>query len=428
MKPVSYLFKEKIWITPALYSIGAILLSLAAFYLDLLVIGKIADYIPSIFLTKVDEGQTILGILTAAMLTMTTFTFSTVLVVLTMYSSQFSPRAPENFIRSATTRHVLGIFLGGFLYNMLSLLYMQEGVFDHEVLSTWIGIVIVFLCIATFSYYIHFVATNIQVSTLINKLIKDAEKVIAYYKGLYDQKYATLENWKPQTLQGTVKAEKAGYVQFINLAELVEIAEKEQAEIEVLVKIGDYVFEGKPIMKIHSNGSNKLDLKERLLIGDERTAEQDLGYAVQKIVEVAIRATSPGRQDPNTANDILVRLGHVLGEMGHLMTDGLVLTDETGHNRLLYRFSAYSDILYKAFYQIVYHSKKDISVFIAMANSLIVAASIAPEMRHDAIWKIMLYILEGISGGELKSLDREFLQQKVDELAELTGHEKVIIV
>src|SRR5690606_20496006 len=114
----------------------------------------------------------------------------------------------------------------------------------------------------------HFVATNIQVSTLINKLIKDAEKVIAYYKGLYDQKHATLENWKPQTLQGKVKAEKAGYVQFINLAELVEIAEKEQAEIEVLVKIGDYVFEGKPIMKIHSNGSNKLDLKERLLIGD----------------------------------------------------------------------------------------------------------------------------------------------------------------
>src|SRR5690606_1167492 len=188
----------------------------------------------------------------------------------------------------------------------------------------------------------------------------------------------------PQTLQGKVKAEKAGYVQFINLAELVEIAEKEQAEIEVLVKIGDYVFEEKPIVKIHSSHSNKLDLKERILIGDERTAEQDLGYAVQKIVEVAIRATSPGRQDPNTANDILVRLGHVLGEMGHLMTDGLVLTDETGHNRLLYRFSSYSDILYKAFYQIVYHSKKDISVFIAMANSLIVAASIAPEMRHDA--------------------------------------------
>lgn len=428
MKPVSYLFKEKIWITPALYSIGAILLSLGAFYLDLLVIGKIDDYIPSIFLTKVEDGQTILGILTAAMLTMTTFTFSTVLVVLTMYTSQFSPRAPENFIRSATTRHVLGIFLGGFLYNMLSLLYMQEEVFGHEVLSTWIGIVIVFFCIATFAYYIHFVATNIQVSTLINKLIGDAEKVIAYYKSLYDQKHATLENWKPQTLEGTVKAEKAGYVQFIDLAELVEIAENGQAEIEVLVTIGDYVFEGKPIMKIHSNSPDQVDVNEKILIGDERTAEQDLGYAVQKIIEVAIRATSPGRQDPNTANDILIRLGHVLGEMGHLMTDGLVLTDEAGHNRLLYRFSAYSDILYKAFYQIAYHSKKDVSVFIAMADSLIVAASIAPEMRHETIWKTMQYILESLGEGELKSLDQEFLQQKVDELAALTGHEKMRIV
>lgn len=267
MKPVSCLFKEKIWITRALYSIGAILLSLGAFYLDLLVVGKFVDYIPSIFLTKVDEGQTILGILTAAMLTMMTFTFSTVLVVLTMYSSQFSPRAPENFIRSATTRQVLGIFLGGFLYNMLSFLYMQEGVFDHEMLSTWIGIVIVFLCIATFAYYIHFVATDIQVSTLINKLIADAEKVIAYYKGLYDQKHVTLENWHPENLQETVKAKQAGYVQFINLAKLVEIAEEEDAEIEVWVKIGDYVFEGKPLIKIHSTVKKEVRIKDHFLIG-----------------------------------------------------------------------------------------------------------------------------------------------------------------
>lgn len=110
------------------------------------------------------------------------------------------------------------------------------------------------------------------------------------------------------------------------------------------------------------------------------------------------------------------------------MTDGLVLRDNAGHNRLLYRFSAYSDVLYKAFYQIVYHSKKDISVFIAMADSLIVAASIAPEMRRDTIWKTFLYIVEGIEEGELKSLDQEFLQQKAHELAELTGNEQVGIV
>src|SRR5690606_8838677 len=102
---------------------------------------------------------------------------------------------------------------------------------------------------------------------------------------------------------------------------------------------------------------------------------QDLGYAVQKITEVAVRATSPGRQDPNTAKDILIRLGHLLGEMSHLKTDGLVLTDERGNNRLLYRFESYSDILYKTFYQISYHSKKDVSVHSSMTDALIVTAA-----------------------------------------------------
>jgi uncharacterized membrane protein len=81
---------------------------------------------------------------------------------------------------------------------------------------------------------------------------------------------------------------------------------------------------------------------------------------------VAIRAISPGCQDPNTANDILMRLGHLLGKLGHLKTDGLVLTDEAGNNRLLYRSSSSSDILYKAFNQIIHHSEGDISVFSAI--------------------------------------------------------------
>ena len=338
MKPISYIFKEKIWITPALYSFGALILSLAIFYFDLYIIEGFIDVIPSVFLTDVEAGQTILGILAAAMLTMTTFTFSTVLVVLTMYSSQFSPRAPENFIRSSTTRHVLGIFLGGFIFNMLSLLYMQKDVFDHEILSTAVGIFVVFICIAAFAYYIHFVAANVQVSTLINKLMADAERIIGEYMNLYEREHVTLDQWQPQGEKAQIKAKSSGYIQFVDLSKLEDWAEQNDAQVEIIAKIGEYVFEGKPLMNIYSETKHLHPEKAFITIGDERTAEEDLGYSIQKIIEVAIRATSPGRQDPNTANDILMRLGHLLGQVGHLKTDGLVLTDEAGNNRLLYRF------------------------------------------------------------------------------------------
>lgn len=425
VKPISYIFKEKIWITPALYSFGALLLSLAAFYFDLVFIERFIGFIPSVFLTDVDAGQTILGILAAAMLTMTTFTFSTVLVVLTMYSSQFSPRAPENFIRSSTTRHVLGIFIGGFIFNMLSLLYMQKDVFDHQILSTAIGIAVVFVCIGAFAYYIHFVASNVQVSTLINKLMEDAEDIIGNYNKLYEKEHVTLEEWKPEGEKEQIKAVASGYIQFIDLPKLEEWAERHKVQIEIIAKVGEYVFEGKPLMNFHFKERQVHPEKIFITIGDERTAEEDLEYSIQKIVEVAIRATSPGRQDPNTAGDILLRLGYLLGQVGHLKTDGLVLTDGAGNNRVLYRFPAFSDILYKTFYQISYHTKQDISVFSAMTDALIVTASLAPELRHDTIWKTELYILEALQDVDIKSLDRDYLQQKVDELADITQKETV---
>lgn len=123
MKPSAYILRKKIWIIPALYSLGAIVLSIATFFMDLLLVGRVTNIIPSIFLTNIELGKDIMGILAAAILTMTTFTFSTVLVVLTTYTSQFSPRTPENFVHGQVTRRVLGIFLGGFVYTSLSLLY-----------------------------------------------------------------------------------------------------------------------------------------------------------------------------------------------------------------------------------------------------------------------------------------------------------------
>src|SRR5690606_39186127 len=135
--------------------------------------------------------------------------------------------------------------------------------------------------------------------------------------------------------------------QFFELVGLRQFAEKQGLEIELAAKIGEYLYEGKPRIHTYNQKERELDLKKYYVIGDDRTAEQDLGYAIQKIIEVAIRAISPGRLDPNTCRNILVRLGPLLGRIGHLKTDELVLEDRQGNKRVLHRFSAYQDILYR---------------------------------------------------------------------------------
>ncbi|ANU23928.1 DUF2254 domain-containing protein [Planococcus donghaensis] len=419
MKAFSLWLKEKLWLTPAIYIVMAILLSITFFYIDLLYVERMKPFIPSILLTNVDLAKTIMGSLSGALLTMTTFTFSTILVVLTMYSSQFSPRTLKNFVHDKITWRVLGIFLSGFIYNTLSLLFMRDDLYETDILSTFVGIVLAFFCLSTFAYFIHYIATNVQVGQLINQLIADAEETISKLKDLQEEEEATTEEtaWYPVGIKETHQADQEGYIHYISFDRLVDYAQEQELKIEILVNPGDYVYEGKEIFHIYKTSEAELSVGKFYSLGNSRTSEQDLDFAIQKMVEVALRAISPGINDPNTANDIIIRLGRLLGQLGCLKTGTILLGDK----HVLYRFPSYKKALYKTFYQLSHYGKEDISVLISILESLQVTADVVPNRHHIELWEIHSYILEGVNILELKTLDIEKLQEKVDVLAVATG-------
>ena len=421
MKSLSFWLKEKLWLTPALYIVMAVLLSITFFYIDLLYIERLKPYIPSILLTNVDLAKTIMGSLSGALLTMTTFTFSTILVVLTMYSSQFSPRTLKNFIHDKITWRVLGIFLSGFIYNTLSLLFMRDDLYNTDVISTFVGIVIAFFCLSTFAYFIHYIATNVQVGQLVNELIMDAERAISKIEELQENKGMPETPWNPVGIKETHQAEKEGYIQYLSFDKLLGYAKEQELKVEVLIKTGDYVYEGKPIFHIFKVGETELSVGKFYSLGTSRTSEQDFDFAIQKLVEVALRAISPGINDPNTANEIIIRLGRLLGQLGQLKTGPFLLGSDEEGERVLYRFPTYKNVLYKTYYQLSHYGKEDISVLISIIESLTVAAELVPKRHHQELWNTHGYILEGVDTHQLKSFDHETLQEKVDHLAETTG-------
>ena len=90
--------KRSIWLYPVLYSLGAIVLAVVVIFLDTDYFFDLAKIIPSLFLTSTEQARSLLSLIAGAFITIMTFTFSTTMVVLTMYSSQFSPRVVENFL------------------------------------------------------------------------------------------------------------------------------------------------------------------------------------------------------------------------------------------------------------------------------------------------------------------------------------------
>lgn len=419
MKAISFWLKEKLWLTPAIYIVLAVILSISFFYIDLLYIESMKPYIPAILLTNVELAKTIMGSLSGALLTMTTFTFSTILVVLTMYSSQFSPRTLKNFVHDKVTWRVLGIFLSGFIYNTLSLLFMRDDLYQTDVISTFVGIVIAFFCLSTFAYFIHYIATNVQVGQLINELIADAEQAISKLENLQETEEVSTEqvDWQPIGIKETHCAEKEGYVHYLSFQKMVEYAKTQELKIEILVNPGDYIYEGKPIFHVYKTRETEVAVGKYYSLGTSRTSEQDLDFAIQKMVEVALRAISPGINDPNTANDIIVRLGRLLGQLGKLKTGPMLL----GQGHVLFQFRSYKRALYKTYYQLSHYGKEDISVLISIMDSLKVAAELVPSRHQIELWDMHHYVLEAVDTQQLKSLDCEELQEKVDVLAVATG-------
>ncbi|HSI67720.1 MAG TPA: DUF2254 domain-containing protein [Planococcus sp. (in: firmicutes)] len=428
MKRFTYWLKEKLWLSPAIYIGIAVALSIAFFYVDLLLVDRFKEFIPSILLTNVELARTIMGGLSSALLTMTTFTFSTILVVLTMYSSQFSPRTLKNFIHDRLTWRVLGIFLGGFIYNTLSLLFMRDDLYETDILSAFVGILIAFFCLATFAYFIHYIATLVQVGKLVTELEEDTEQVISNYKELQADDSRSPSSWQPSGIKETVVAEKSGYLQFLSFERMSKYAKEQEILIEFDACIGDYLFEGKPIFHIYKTAEKDLSFDRFYSVGNERTSEQDLDFALQKLVEVALRAISPGINDPNTANEIILKMGRLLGKVGHLKTGPFALEDNDGNPHLLYTFPSYPDVLYKTFYQLAHYGRQDISVLTSITKSLTAAAQMGPDKYHPDIWDIQLYLLEDIQNQHMKKLDLQQLQKKVDVLAEATGQRALNIL
>lgn len=418
------------WLRPVIYSVLAFLLALIVIYIDHN--GLSEKVVPSFLLTSVDLAQTILGSLSGALLTMTTITFSTIMVVLTTYSSQFSPRTLNNFVEDPLTMRVLGIFMGGFVYSVMSLLFMSENWYESEVVSASVGVVIAFICLGVFAYFIHNVATSIQVSTLIREITDGAMKVIKRQEQTLKSKYTNVIDDREDAdftyeFIKDVKCRGYGYVQLTDYHGLLKYAAHHKIGVEANFLNGDFLTEDSIAFRVHHSGEVAEDidgvLNQYLKLGKERSSIQDPEFALQKIVEVALRAISPGINDPNTARVCISYLGMALSHLCRIRSNGRYIAyyDEEMQPRIIGKQKRTIDILYLSFYQIIHYGSEDFSILTALIDAYLLIGSSADESLKKSIWELYIYNMEKFNTDELKGLDQLYLNEKKQELSTVLG-------
>ncbi|MBM7704737.1 DUF2254 domain-containing protein [Metabacillus iocasae] len=426
--------RSNFWYLPTLYGIAAVLLALVTMQFDYFMTKheKWLTYIPSVLLSDKDLAQTVLSSISTSLLTITTITFSSILVVLTTFLANFSPRTVQNFITDHSTQRVLGSFIGGFVYSVMLLLLLRKDDDQQLFLSPTFAIIVTIFCLAVFVFFVHHTASWIQVGNLIFNISSSTTKII-------DEEYLNRgterinEPFEEMNLDDIrmdncfqVTAPVSGYIEFMDTNQLLKIASEHDVVIKVHKRQPDFTDKYSPLFTIWNGESKDLEalLQQSVVIGEQRAPYKDVEFGLRKLSEIALRAISPGINDPNTAINCIEQIGNILARLGKKQLPNPFHHDEEGQLKLIIKRPSFFDYLYLSFYQIRHYAKEDVSVNRSIIKALTIIAESNDNEIKEIVWEFSHYIIEGIDVEALLSLDKRYINELISELAHICNKEK----
>jgi uncharacterized membrane protein len=361
------------------------------------------------------------------MITIAGVVFSMTLVALSLTSTQLGPRLLRNFMRDTKTQVVLGTFIATFLYCLLVLRTIRRA---DEVafvphLSASLGVLFALVSVGVLIYFIHHVSVSIQANEIValigKELIEGIERMFPENIGQEAPRILTeapdaafLEAFDREACP--FGAVEDGYIQFIDRDALMDLAVQEDVIIRLERGPGHYVVSSYPLVLIWP-GSRMTDqfmdrVNSAFALGNQRTSGQDIEFMVNQLVEIAVRALSPGINDPFTAMMCVDHLGSALCRLVRRDMLSPFLHDSQGQLRIIAPVITFSDITDAAFNQIRQYGRTSAAVTIRLLETITVVARFAhrPEDRTTLLQHAKM-IARGARGGLLEDEDRQEVKE-----------------
>jgi uncharacterized membrane protein len=319
--------RTSLWFVPSLFAVGAVLLALGLLAFDHALAGSAPSF-PFAFGGTAAGARSVLSTIAQSMLTFTGLVFSITMLVLQLASSQLSPRVTRTFLRDRANQVVLGLFVATFVFTLVVLPAVRTPVGGDAgfvpAVSVWVAFALLLASVGAFIFYIDHMAHAIRASTVIASIWRETVTAIDRRLPMEDEHVGQADRPTPNRGSGeghlVLAAPSAGYLIAIDEAAIGSAAGRD-GRVELLPAIGDFVPETGPLARL--SGGRNLDAAAEVThaigmgIGQERTLEQDVAFGFRQLVDIAIRALSPGINDPTTAVQALDRIHDLLRRLMH---------------------------------------------------------------------------------------------------------------
>jgi uncharacterized membrane protein len=290
-------------------------------------------------------ARDLLAAIAGSLISVTGLTFSFTVVALQLSSSQHSPRLLQTFVTDRVVQLTLAQLVGTFVYALTVLRTVRTedaasgGFAVVPRLSVTVGFALTLVSVVALVLFLGHLAVSLRVETMLRDV--HAEATATYDRELPDPDGDHRESLRvPEEPPRTLAAASSGFVVDVDHLPVVRAARDADATVLLAARIGDSVVAGTPFAHVwtrHRTDTGELEdtVQAAVRLGFERSPGRDIAYSLRKVVDIAVRALSPGTNDPTTAVHAMSHVSALLGELVARPAGPQVYRDDAGEVRLV---------------------------------------------------------------------------------------------
>jgi uncharacterized membrane protein len=405
------------WFIPSLMSLGAVLLAFGTAAVDHALGSEWIYDVEWLQANRPSGARDVLSAIASSMITVAGVVFSITVASVVYASAQHGPRLLTNFMRDRGNQITLGTCIAAYLYCLLVLRTVRESGepegLDEEIaafvphVGLFVGLFLAVCSIAVLVYFIHHVPRSIHISNVIADIGREL-------RGMIEKRFperighGVPPNHDPETAEPedfseracAVDADGVGYVQAVDVDELLEIAKKHDLILRVHHRPGTFVRPGKALVEVYPQDRATDKVRDRIRLafawGSQRTPVQDFLFLVNELVEIASRALSPGVNDPMTAVTCLDWLAAGAAQFGKRSAPDALRYDDDRNLRVITHPISFEEFAEAAFGQLRPYAAGDrIAGLKMMAVLGELAEAVASEDGRGVLRHHALALMEG---------------------------------
>ncbi|MBK9179836.1 MAG: DUF2254 domain-containing protein [Acidimicrobiales bacterium] len=416
--------RSTLWFAPVLMIAGGLLLGYLVNRLD----DRYAtDELPTwLHRGSAEDIRIVLATVASSLIGVLALVLTITIVALQLASTTLGPRLLRVFVRDPITQVTIGLFTATFAYALV-VLGDLEGNGDPPHAGASLALALAVACIVLLVVFIHHIATSIQVNAVVAHINGDLHRAIAERRDEVERAraghdpavlaVAAAELGPRIDAEGIdVLSRTSGFLQTVDRPSLVATSAARGAVVRLRYRPGQFVMTGTALATVWpgEHASALADpVEDAMVVGDHRSLRQDLGLAVDQLVEIALRALSPAVNDTFTGLTCVDWLGEALRALAPIPVDWTANADAGGAVRVIEEPLTYSRLVLAAFDRIRHAGGSDPAVAERLLRTIErLAPFLTTDEQRQALARQADLVVAGARGGAWAAADAADLAER----------------